>query len=231
LTPGVRRGGLGALLALAACDAPVVPLDIPPYEFRLPASAPDGSAVLRTFHWGPGVTVPVLVAGEVPGRPDLRRALERAVVVWDRAAIFGEARLRITDAPSQAYAVLEWDDAEPILTAPVACVGPSTGSASTRGCLTPDGEGLEVWPLRDGTPSRVLFRVHVRMAPGMDELRLGRLVAHEMGHVLGILNHSTDPTDLMWPGSLSTGDPSPADRVTLRTLYRTPRTLDPGAGR
>ncbi len=211
------------LLLAAGCDAPAVPVVPGPYDFRLQVTLPDGTAQDRVFHWPRGATVPVYIPrSDVAGRPPLRPALARAVELWNRTAVFGEVTLEETDDLSRARAVLAWEDIEPVLSTPVSCVGPTTGAASTRGCLSADVTRLEAWPRRDGGPSRVLFRVEVRPVFGIDEALLARLVAHEIGHVLGILRHSPDLEDLMSGGQFSTDRPTARDRATLRSLYQTP---------
>jgi predicted Zn-dependent protease len=97
-----------------------------------------------------------------------------------------------------------------------------TGAASTVGCLNETADSLRTWRRRDGGPSQVLFSVFVKVRPDLDDELLERVVAHEAGHVLGILAHSLDARDLMWAGDLSSASPSGADRQTLRSLYQAP---------
>lgn len=203
---------------VGACETPVVPFDAGQYEFRLAVA---GGA--RTFHWGPGADVPIYVnEPEVAGRPSLADAMDRATRTWSRAAVFAEVALRQTRSLDEAVAVLQWSDRDPVLSTPVGCTGPSTGAASTRGCLNEAGDSLRTWPRRDGGASRVRFNVVIEVRPDLDPELVGRLVTHEAGHVLGILNHSPNAGDLMWAGVLSAGALSAADRQTLRSLYQTP---------
>jgi len=60
----------------------------------------------------------------------------------------------------------------------------------------------------------------VETRPDIDTDLLELLVTHEMGHVMGILAHSTSSGDMMWGGIVATGELSDADRQTLRTLYQ-----------
>lgn len=229
------RAAVGAvLLTLAACDAPTLPLNESPaagpaerpYDFRLPVTATEQDSTRhRTFHWPLGSEIRVLVLGEVEGRPLLGPALERSMLRWNRAALFDEFRLRETSDPSRADAVLMWDDTEPIYSSPPGCTGPTTGAAGTRGCLTAGQDSLIVWSLRSGEPSRLLFRVTINRAAELDQETVDLLVAHELGHVVGILNHSSLSDDLMWSGRPSSADLSDRDRLTLRSLYQTEPTL------
>ena len=210
------------LMSVLACETPSVPFDFGQYDFRLVVGT-TGGQLRRTFHWGAGADVPVFVnQPEVGGRPSMADALDRASDVWTRAAIFSEIRLRRTTNLDEAVAVLQWKDVEPILSTPVGCDGPGTGAASTRGCLNAAADSLITWPRRDQGPSNVLFNVIVQLRPDADDDLLELLVTHEMGHVMGILAHSTSADDLMWGGIVTTGELSGADRQTLRTLYQSP---------
>lgn len=214
-----RVAVLGAALA-TGCDSATIPALPAPYDFRLAVYGTDGRARLRTFHWDRGAVVPVYVVDEPPDAGDLRRALERAARAWRSAAVFGEVRLRETTDLGEARAVLRWHDAAGVLSTPMTCVGPVTGAASTLGCLNDPRDALRMWPRRDGEPSRVIYRVVIRRTD--DQELLDRLVIHEMGHVLGILSHSPDPSDIMWAGPDLPPAPTARDRSTLRSLYMTP---------
>ena len=205
------------------CDSPSVPALPGPYDFRLTVLGADGHARPRTFHWDRGTVVPVFVGDDLAGAGDLRGAFQRAARAWRLAAVFGEARVRETTNLDEARAVLRWHDAAGLLSTPVTCLGPVTGAASTLGCLNDDRDALRTWPRRDGGASRVIYRVVIRRTH--DQELLDRLVMHEMGHVLGILSHSSDPSDVMWAGPDLPSAPSDRDRTTLRSLYMTPADL------
>ena len=209
----------GAAL-VSACDSATIPALPGPYDFRLSVYGTDGRARQRTFHWDRGAVVPVFVVQDPSDAGDLRRALVQAVRAWRSAAVFGEVRLRETTDLGEARAVLRWHDAAGVLSTPMTCLGPVTGAASTLGCLNDPRDALRTWPRRDGEPSQVIYRVVIRRTD--DRELLDRLVIHEMGHVLGILSHSPDPSDVMWAGPDLPPAPTPRDRSTLRSLYQTP---------
>lgn len=231
-----RRGRLAALglglglLVLAGCEAPTLPLDQTPsaeeserpYDFRLlvPVDVVD-SAQHRTYHWPLGSTVRILVREEMEGRPSLGQALNEGIRRWNRAALFGEFTLSATSDPSRADAVLRWDDSEALYSSPPGCTGPTTGAAGIRGCITAEGDSLSVWPLRDQSPSRLVFRVTINRAVGLTQQEVDVFVTHELGHVVGILSHSDRREDLMWGGPRESVELSDRDRLTLRSLYQT----------
>ncbi|MBI4520647.1 MAG: matrixin family metalloprotease [Gemmatimonadetes bacterium] len=242
---------------VGACEAPALPLgpdaaDLP-YEFRLIRSArtPEvGTGDTLVFHWGPGAAVSVFVSEpadaspraslrvrEAPdaARPSLKKALQHAATLWNAAAVFGEVRLLEAVDPSAARAVLAWADLPTLVRAPEGCTGPlTTGATSTQGCLaeTPNGgagstKRLDTWTRVDGGPSQIRLLITVSAREGLDEVSLRRLVSHELGHALGILNHSRHPGDLMWSGVIASDTLTRADRATLRTLYQARRDVVP----
>lgn len=236
---------------VSGCETPTVPLSLReedlPYNFRLrlPVAGPDAAGTdTLTFHWGRGSTVPVfIVESSGGGRPALGPAFRHAAEVWNAAALFGEVRLRETAELSRARVVLGWSDGERVVEVPEGCVGPTMGgAASTQGCIVEgrDAEArpvkrLQVWPRVDGEASQVGILVSVVPRPDVvgnvhadtAAARVRRLVTHEMGHALGILDHSPNPRDLMWSGLMLSDTLTRADRVTLRTLYQARRDVLP----
>jgi predicted Zn-dependent protease len=73
----------------------------------------------------------------------------------------------------------------------------------------------------------VKFIVTIRSQATLDAESVKRLVAHELGHVLGIAQHSKRQTDLLYPGPITRSEPSPADRATLQVLYHTRAYITP----
>lgn len=229
---GVRAAAVGvAVLGLAACETPTVPLNESsgaspaelPYDFRVTIPTEDNQPDrILTFHWPLGSTVRVLVvdADAADGRPSLEEALAAGMSRWNRAALFGEFRLERTSDPGQADAVLRWPDSPVVYSTPEGCTGPITGGAATRVCFNSSADSLVVWPRTDGGRSRVVLRVVVNRPSGLSEGELDILVSHELGHVVGILNHSDMSDDLMWAAPQS-AELSDRDRLTLRSLYQT----------
>lgn len=208
---------------LAACDSPTVPerllRDI--YDFRLITPEP---VVLR---WPVGSRVRVFIANDADAtrKQWLQTGLAHAVSTWNAAAIYGEVQIEEVGSVQEADAVVVYNTT----TNPVDASGcvPSGGLAFTTFCLGPNGEHLAPFPLRDGGNGRVKFLVTIRSTSGTDEATVRRLLTHEIGHVLGIAQHSPKPTDLMFAGTLNRDDPSPADRATLQVLYHTAADITP----
>ncbi len=220
-----RIGILAAALALAACESPAEPGGEGTYDFTLPV---DDEVVYR---WPAGSTVRVYVHGSGHGARNglLEEAVARAARDW--TAPLGPAAVRFARVaePTEAEVVVRWSDTPP----PVdtgACEPVVTGRAATTFCPTPDYATLERFPLlppHEAEESLVRMVVTILADEAIGPRRVRQLVAHELGHVLGIGRHSPDPDDLMWDGPLGPIRPSAADRLTLQRLYRTPPTLVP----
>lgn len=209
---------------LAACDSPTVPerflRDV--YDFRLLTPEP------VTFRWQTNSTVSFFVVDD-PGAAErtqhLREAVAHGIDVWNTATLYGEVELVAAGSIDDADVVVEYSH----VTSPLELSNctPSGGLAVTTFCLTDDGSNLRPFPFANGGTSKAKFVLTVRVTPQTGALDVRRLVTHEMGHVLGIGQHSGKQTDLMFGGVLSRDDPSPADRATLQVLYHTTPDITP----
>lgn len=212
----------GAPLAFAlvagACGDPFEPEVEVGYGFAYPGEAD------VVYRWPIGSTVRVHVAGGDSARAELLTdALVAAAADWEAAV--GEGRVRIQAVPrvEEADVVLRWSDVEPPVDVS-GCPPRVTGRATTTFCWTVDRRGIRAFPLdpEAGTEaSGVRMLVTVLAEEGRSAARVRQLVAHELGHVLGIGQHSPDPADLMWEGPLRAMRPSSADRATIQRLYET----------
>lgn len=214
---------LGAL-ALCACDSPTVPerLLTEVYDYRLLAPDP---LVMR---WPIGTTVKVYVEPH----PDpahhaaLLNALDNGIAVWNASALYKEVQLARAVELEEADAVLIYSTVlQPV---DVSNCSPGGGLAYTTFCIDPDDSSrLLLFPIRNTGGGRVKFLVTVRTQATLDSESVKRLVAHELGHVLGIAQHSKRPTDLLYPGPITRSEPSPADRATLQVLYHSRADITP----
>jgi hypothetical protein len=216
---------IGVAVLLASCDSATVPerLLSEVYEYRLSTPA------LRVLRWPVGSTVRVYVAPDAdPARTaSLEAALAHAADVWNAAALYGEVELQQTSDLAAADAVLLFSSTQP----PVDMTGCPRGAglAVTTFCLhAQDQTRLATFPLvgSGAAPGRVKFVVTVASVVSDAEL-VRRLVAHELGHVLGIAQHSPRAADLMFGNTLTTAVPSVADRATLQLLYQTRPDITP----
>lgn len=218
------RSLLLVAVVVGACDSPTVPerLLTEVYDYRLLTPQP---LVLR---WPIGSTVRVYLEPHTdPAHTAaLQSALDNGIAVWNAAALYGEVELAQTDQLEDADAVLIYSTVlQPV---DVANCAPGGGLAYTTFCLDPqDGSRLAVFPIRTSGGGKVKFLVTVRTQATLDAESVRRLVAHELGHVLGIAQHSKRQTDLLYPGPITRAEPSPADRATLQVLYHTRADITP----
>jgi predicted Zn-dependent protease len=215
MTPRLTAFLLAASGVVAACDSATVPEreSAEVYDFRLLTNPP---SVLR---WPTGSTVRIYAhqGSDVARADELNDALRHAVRAWNESVRFGEYRVVVSNILEAADAVVMWStDVAPVETAN--CI-PSGGRAFTTFCLDESGERLEPFPIPGMNSSSVRFLVTVRTSETGDAAHVRSLVTHEIGHVLGIAQHSPNVADLMYDGQLLRDAPNVRDRATIQVLY------------
>jgi len=212
-------GLLACALALAGCDAPTVPARTGAYPFALQTVA--GEVVMR---WPAGGTVRVAVAPGGAAASNLQAAVTAGAAQWNAVALYGEYELvRVSDVADADVVVAGSDVPLPVDVS--ACPPSSPGFGLTTFCLSPDGRSLTTFPLAGGG-GHIRMVVTVLASFATDGAAARRVVAHELGHVLGIARHSPNPADLM-AAAAPTDRPGPADVATVLALYHTPATVVP----
>jgi len=205
----MRRALAGACLAaLAACGEPTVPARTPAYGFDDPVTG-------DVFRW-PVARLPVRLW--VDPRGALPRLVDDGLRAWEAMFLYGEFR-GVTVADSVGADVLvRWAGAVP------PDVPPDPGPPAFA-C-----GGVTQLSIDAGNALDDYVRVDITVTAGYTDAQVAACVArvatHELGHVLGILQHSPDTTDVMHP-SPRIGEPSDGDRRTVEVLYHTEPTIGP----
>jgi Matrixin len=214
---------LAILLAITACEPTSIPEPLRTGVYGYELATPE----LRVLRWPTGKVVNVFVVDHPDGARTevLRAALAHAVDVWNTAVLLGEVHLRETRNIDEADAILNFTGS--VLPVDVSNCQPAGSGAFTTFCLTDDDEHLTVFPLVGGGASRVKFIVTVRTVIPMDTAEVRRFVAHEIGHVLGLAQHSPVSTDLMHELAALASRPTERDRATLQALYHTAPEITP----
>jgi predicted Zn-dependent protease len=222
---------LGCGILAGGCESPTIGARPEVYEFALPVRDLDGAIQPMVFRWRTGSTIRVHVApsGDVGRAQLLAAAFAEAANAWNQAVLYDEVRFRAAADADRADVLLAWSDS-PLPIDMGNCPRDGGGRAVTTLCLDPvDPTRLFRYPFAGGGPSDIRIVVTVRSLEADDPDRVRRLVAHELGHVLGLAQH---PDPIRFPGSVMlalppTALPGREDRATLQLLYHLPPEISP----
>jgi predicted Zn-dependent protease len=147
----------------------------------------------------------------------MRALVSRGLRVWEQQFLYGEFRGQLVADSSNADVIVIWEDSVPPDVAPDTAGAVGACSGETR-------------ILIDSNAILEPMQVRVGIAPGFTTAQvaacLPRVTAHELGHSIGLLRHSSGPDDLM-SGSPRVDFPTPRDRRTAEVLYHTTPTIGP----
>jgi hypothetical protein len=200
------------ILALAtSCGDSSAPLRADAYEWRLFVPTTGGRDTLA-FAW-PSASLPVTIWAE--DTLDLPTHAANAITTWQSQFLYGEFRGQM---------VSDSNDADIIITA-----GQLPTSARMLRSMARECEGGTDVPL-DPVTKILTPPFHVFIDPRLEgdipaqPSCLNITTAHEIGHALGIFQHSPDPEDLMYSDPVVIA-PSARDRNTINRAYHTPTTI------
>ncbi len=205
-----------ALAGLAGCDAPRAtrpPFDYDPTQLT-------GSVLYR---WPTGRTIAIFVdtTAQAAGF-DIAAAARTGAALWNGVSYYREFAFSFVADPRAADVIVHYRDAPRIVDV-MTCEPPGSGSGKT--VLCPNPPRADVLPLLSGGGGHVKVDVYVDPLQTADAVLQAAgltrtqafpiLIAHELGHVLGIGGHSSDPSDIM--NAIPTARrPSARDEATLR---------------
>ncbi len=211
---------LSCLIALSGCNELISPPRVGAYEYRLFEQRAGGGVDTLAFRWPRGeLPVRFWIAPENVLRPHLETAIAR----WENAFLYGEWRGTIvTDSASADIHVYNRP--------------PSPNDAPTNlrrlESLAPECRGA--YDFTTNEASTILQRpmrlyVWPRVVAGAPNLELCYSITttHEVGHALGIFEHSPTSTDVMFSDPTLDGL-SERDRSTAELLYHFRVTITPG---
>ena len=202
-----RTAGLLGLATVVACSDPSIPTRSAAYGFDDPGTG-------DVFHWP--TTRPMTLW--VDPRGALPRLAREGVAQWEAQFLYGEFTGVVVDDSLDADVLLVWGGAVP------ADVPPDTGPP-VNACT-----GLTVISTDSTNTLDDYIRAEVTASVGFTPEQVAACVArvttHELGHALGILQHSPDAADLMAPNPV-VAVPSDGDRRTMEVLYHTTPTIRP----
>jgi len=213
-----RRLLLGAAAVGAlACGDIASPERTELYEWRRFEPAAGGGTDTLSFHWEQS-RLPVRIwAEDAAGLPEYA---DRAIGVWESGLLYREFRGELVSDSSIAD-ILIFANSAPALTL----------GGHRLHSMAPECSGdTDIVTSEDHT--QLLLPIRIFIDPVLPEDQpatqtcLALTTIHEMGHALGIFNHSPDPADIMF-GDPRVELPSERDRGTLEADYHYPRTLEP----
>jgi len=186
------------------------------YEWRFIFSSSPGTTDTLSFHW-PGSRLPVRIWTE--DAFDLPAHVAAGIEQWKSAFLYGEF---------DAVQVPDSNTADIIVRAesPAKLAG-SISPLESRSAPECEG-GTDIVPPPGSQQIQYPVRVFLLprfdpSTPGVTEC-LALTATHELGHALGILNHSPADTDIMFVDPV-VSTLSPRDRATIERAYHVPSNL------
>lgn len=214
-SPACRLAAGFSSLALAiACGDIAAPIREDFYEWRLllPAQPGPGTDTL-SFHWERS-SLPVRVWVEnTAGLPD---HMAGAIATWQSAFLYGELSAEIVGDSASADVIVRGGAAPQLGRTRLLSLAPQCSGATDLDISSDNTELL--------LPIRVFIQPHPNPdTPGLTEC-LALTSIHELGHALGIFQHSPNPTDIMFADP-TVALPSQLDMGTIEVAYHVRSTL------
>ena len=206
-TPRNLVSAVVTLIAVAGCEV-TAPNRSDFYAFQL---QPEN----LVFSW-PADRLPVTYfAQSIGALPDY---VNRALGLWESQFLYGEFEGALTSDSAAADVRVTIEGGAP----------PPAALNSDAPVIACDGSTSAF--LGTGNQLAGPILIHVRWFAGFQPADiancLARVTAHEIGHSLGLFQHSTRTTDLMF-GVPGAREPSVRDRSSVEVLYHTQSTLKP----
>jgi predicted Zn-dependent protease len=195
-------------LLLLGCESPTV---IRP-DFAYDPTALTGGQLYR---WSTGSRVRVFVEPMGAGSVDLASAVQRAVSAWNAVPQAREFTLDVvTNRDVADVIVYDRSLPQPVVTG--SCPFNPSGAAGYTYFCPINGRAERLRPLASTVLTTAIV-IRVDMTTTATQAALDALVAHEVGHAVGIGGHSPQSTDVMYTRP-TVRTPTDRDRNTLRNV-------------
>ncbi len=187
------------------------------FEDGLPYSYVLNGDTTLVFRW-PASHQPVRVYAEPVG--DVQANVATAAARWLSALRCGELSITlVTDSTTADVIVRNPPSAPPAPPAAIALAADSVGACGGQTRADFDSTNTLLGPVR-------AYVYPIATDPVALAGCYRMVTTHELGHALGILNHSPDTSDIMYSPPRR-GTLSPTDRVTFQYLHHTTPTIRP----
>lgn len=213
-----RRWTIGAAaVAALACGEIASPERTDLYEWRLFVPGDGGATDTLSFFWDQR-RLPVRIwAEDAAGLPGYA---ERAIGVWESGFLYREFRGEMVSDSATAD-VLIFANSAPNLTLGIHRLHSMAPQCSGATDLEVSDDHTELL-----VPIRVFIDPVLPLDQPATQTCLALTTIHELGHALGIFQHSPNPDDIMFANPV-VETPSDRDRGTIEAIYHYPPTLEP----
>jgi predicted Zn-dependent protease len=205
----VKRALLIGTALVVACSEPTIPDRTAWYGFD---NAGD------VFRW-PRNRLPVRYYADTRG--NLSANVTRGLAAWETQLLYGEFTAEMVSDSNVADVIVTWFDSIPPDAPPDP--GPPVFACDGVTTLLLDAPGTS---LTD--PIRTQIRITTAQSYTLEQVAacVRRVIVHELGHTMGLLQESPAPEDVMY-SAVQVAVPSGRDRQTLQVLYHTAPTIAP----
>jgi hypothetical protein len=206
--------------AASACDTPVMVVDDRGYNAL--------AIVPFVYHWSAGHEIAIFVdKRNEPAGVDLEAAVRAGIAAWEAVGLLGEVQMTVVPDVHDADVIVHHAEATSLVTIDTD-VCPSAvdlGGGRTYFCILENENSgaltVPILPLNDGSGGHVKMDVRINLGAIGEPQFFNAIVAHELGHVLGIGAHSPNTADLMF-GTPRVFVPSDDDAAALRYVLSRP---------
>jgi predicted Zn-dependent protease len=201
----------GAVLGCGDINAPI---RTTPYEWRFFVSGGNGVDTLA-FAW-PASRLPMKIYAE--DALDYPARTERAIAQWKAQFLYGEFDAELVSDSNAADVIVRPEPAP--ASGPIV---PLRLHRRARECEGATDLAIDLDTRQIVLPMRIYVEPVVAESAALESC-LDLTIAHELGHALGIFQHSPDAADLMAADPSATA-PSERDRATAERAFHSPTTL------